>query len=31
MTAMDKATNNADALIKELKLSYNKAHQAASS
>jgi len=29
MTAMHKATDNADALIKELKLSYNKARQAA--
>jgi F-type H+-transporting ATPase subunit gamma len=29
MTAMNKATDNADALIKELKLSYNKARQAA--
>ncbi|MBP8822044.1 MAG: ATP synthase F1 subunit gamma [Flavobacteriales bacterium] len=29
MTAMHKATDNADALLKELKLSYNKARQAA--
>ena len=29
MTAMHKATDNADSLIKELKLSYNKARQAA--
>src|SRR5690625_1128704 len=29
MTAMDKATENADELIKELKLSYNQARQAA--
>jgi F-type H+-transporting ATPase subunit gamma len=29
MTAMHKATDNAGALIKELKLSYNKARQAA--
>jgi F-type H+-transporting ATPase subunit gamma len=29
MTARHKATDNADSLIKELKLSYNKARQAA--
>ena len=29
MTAMHKATDNADALLKDLKLSYNKARQAA--
>ena len=29
MTAMHKATDNADSLLKELKLSYNKARQAA--
>ena len=29
MTAMHKATDNADGLLKELKLSYNKARQAA--
>jgi F-type H+-transporting ATPase subunit gamma len=29
MTAMHKATDNADSLMKELKLSYNKARQAA--
>jgi F-type H+-transporting ATPase subunit gamma len=29
MTAMHKATDNAEALLKELKLSYNKARQAA--
>ncbi len=27
MTAMHKATDNADALLKDLKLTYNKAHQ----
>lgn len=31
MTATHKANNNADTLIKKLKLSYNKARQAASS
>ncbi|HRA17754.1 MAG TPA: FoF1 ATP synthase subunit gamma, partial [Flavobacteriales bacterium] len=29
MTAMHKATDNADDLLKELRLSYNKARQAA--
>ena len=29
MTAMHKATDNADSLLKDLKLSYNKARQAA--
>ena len=29
MTAMHKATDNADSLLKELRLSYNKARQAA--
>jgi F-type H+-transporting ATPase subunit gamma len=29
MTAMDKATENADSLLKELKINYNKARQEA--